>query len=228
MSNDYPAKISLQMDQVDLDAVWRSYLKGRLTGHSAISGTLDLHGPLRHPTQWMVDGTLSALSLDVENVKIHNQDPVRFSLSNQSVNIQQLHVVGEGTDFTAHGSMQLFGERNLDLTADGHIDLKILSSFDSDITSSGVVTMNMTVGGTLGYPQPQGHFQVSNGSISYAGLPSGLSELNGSLLFTRDRVHIETLSARTGGGTIDLKGDATNFNQQLHFNLTATGKGVRL
>ena len=125
-------------------------------------------------------------------------------------------------------SMQLFGERSLDLTADGHIDLKILSSFDSDIASSGVVTMNMTVGGTLGYPLPQGHFQVSNGSISYAGLPSGLSELNGSLLFTRDRVHIETLSARTGGGTIDLKGDATNFNQQLNFNLTATGKGVRL
>jgi translocation and assembly module TamB len=228
MSDDYPALISLQMDQVDLDAVWRSYLKGRLTGHSAISGTLDLHGPLRHPTQWRVDGTLDALSLDVENVKVHNQDPVRLSLSNQSVNIQELHVVGEGTDFTAHGSMQLFGERNLDLTTDGHIDLKILSSFDSDITSSGVVTMNMTVGGTLGYPLPQGHFQVSGGSISYAGLPSGLSELNGSLLFTRDRVHIETLSARTGGGTIDLKGDATNFNQQLNFNLTAIGKGVRL
>jgi translocation and assembly module TamB len=228
MSGDYPALISLQMDQVDLDALWRSYLKGRLTGHSAISGSLDLHGALRQPQRWVVDGTLTALSLDLENVKLHNQDPIRFSLADQSVNIQQLHVVGEGTDFTAHGSMQLSGERNLDLTAEGHIDLKILSSFDSDITSSGLVTMNMTVGGTLGYPLPQGHFQVSNGSLSYAGLPSGLSELNGSLLFTRDRVHIETLSARTGGGTIDLKGDATNFNQQLNFNLTATGKGVRL
>jgi translocation and assembly module TamB len=228
MSGDYPALISLQMDQVDLDALWRSYLKGRLTGHSAISGSLDLHGALRQPQRWVVDGTLNALSLDLENVKLHNQDPIRFSLADQSVNIQQLHVVGEGTDFTAHGSVQLSGERNLDLTAEGHIDLKILSSFDSDITSSGLVTMNMTVGGTLGYPLPQGHFQVSNGSLSYAGLPSGLSELNGSLLFTRDRIHIETLSARTGGGTIDLKGDATNFNQQLNFNLTATGKGVRL
>jgi translocation and assembly module TamB len=69
---------------------------------------------------------------------------------------------------------------------------------------------------------------VTNGSLSYAGLPSGLSELNGSLLFTRDRIHTETLTARTGGGTLDLKGEATYFNQQLNFNVTATGKDVRL
>jgi len=75
---------------------------------------------------------------------------------------------------------------------------------------------------------PQGHLEVTNGSLSYAGLPSGLSELNGSLLFTRDRLHVETLTARTGGGTLNFKGDATYFNQQLNFNLTATGKGVRL
>jgi translocation and assembly module TamB len=55
-----------------------------------------------------------------------------------------------------------------------------------------------------------------------------LSELNGSLLFTRDRVHIENLAARTGGGTLDLKGDATYLNKQLNFSLTATGKDVRL
>jgi translocation and assembly module TamB len=55
-----------------------------------------------------------------------------------------------------------------------------------------------------------------------------LSELNGSLFFTRDRVLIETLTARTGGGTLDLKGDASYYKQQLNFNLTATGKDVRL
>jgi translocation and assembly module TamB len=171
---------------------------------------------------------VTSLFLDVENVKVHNQDPIRFSLANRSASIQQLHVVGEGTDFTAHGSIQFSGERALDLTADGHLDLKLLSSFDPDFTSSGLVTMNVTVGGTLARPFPHGRFQVTGGSISYAGLPSGLSELNGSLFFTRDRILIETLTARTGGGTLDLKGDATYFNEQLNFNLTATGKDVRL
>jgi translocation and assembly module TamB len=228
LRDGYPANLSFQMDQLDLDGLGRSYLPGQLAERSAVTGSLDLRGPLRQPDLWILDAALTAITLDVENVKVRNQDPIRFSLANQSLNIQQLHLVGEGTDLTAHGSIQLSGARNLDLTADGRLDLKLLSNFDPDFTSSGLVTMNMTVGGTLAEPLPQGHFQVTNGFLSYAGVPSGLGELNGSLLFTRDHVHIETLTARTGGGTLDLKGDAFNFRQQLSFNLTATGKDVRL
>jgi translocation and assembly module TamB len=228
LRDHYPANLSFQMDQLDLDAVWDSYFRGQLTGHSAVTGSVDLRGPLPQPERWVLDGSLTALALDADNVKVHNQDPIRFSIANQSVNIQQLHLVGEGTDLTAHGSVQLSGDRTLDLSADGRLDLKLLSSFDPDFTSSGLVTMNLIVGGTLAEPLPQGHFQVINGSLSYAGLPSGLGELNGSLLFTRDHIHIETLTARTGGGTLDLKGDAFNFRQQLNFNFTATGKDVRL
>ena len=228
MRDGYPATISFQMDQLDLDVLWNSYLSGKLTGHSAVAGSVDLRGPLRQPDQWTIDGTLTSLSLDLENLKIHNQDPIRFSLANRSVGIQQLHVVGEGTDLTAHGSIQLSGDRTLDLTADGRVDLKLLSSFYPGVTSSGVATMNVFVGGTVAEPLPQGRLQVSGGSLSYAGLPSGLSELNGFLQFTRDRVHIESLTAHTGGGTLDLKGDATYYNQQLNFNLTAIGKDVRL
>jgi translocation and assembly module TamB len=228
LRDDYPANLSFQMSQFDLDALWQSYFRGQLTQHSAVAGSLAVRGPLFQPKQWTVDGALTSLSLNVDNVQIHIQEPIRFALANQSLDIQQFHLLGEGTDLTAHGSVQLSGAHALDLTADGRLDLKLLSSFDPDFTSSGLVTMNLTVGGTIAGPLPQGHFQVADGSISYAGLPSGLSELNGSLLFTRDRVHIDTLAARTGGGTLDLKGDATYFNQQLNFNLTATGKDVRL
>ncbi|MGA9712555.1 MAG: translocation/assembly module TamB domain-containing protein [Candidatus Sulfotelmatobacter sp.] len=228
LRDGYPAELTFKMEQLDLDAFWRSYLRGQLTGHSAVSGSLDLRGPLRQPGQLALEGNLTSVSLDVANAKVHNQDPILFSLANQSVNIQQLHFVGEGTDLTAHGSVQLSGDRKLDLTAEGHLDLKLLSSFDSNVTSSGLATLNLKVGGTLADPFPHGQLQIASGSLSYAGLPSGLSELNGSLMFTRDRALIDTLTARTGGGTLDLKGDATYFNQQLNFNLTATGKDVRL
>jgi translocation and assembly module TamB len=124
--------------------------------------------------------------------------------------------------------VQLSGDRSLDLSAGGHFDLKLLAGFDSNFTSSGVVAMDGTIGGTLAAPMPQGNFQLSNGSLSYAGLPSGLTELNGSLQVTRDHMHIQTLTARTGGGTLDLKGDATYLSSQLSFNLTATAKDVRL
>jgi translocation and assembly module TamB len=228
LRDGYPAELAFTMEQLDLDAFWRSYLGGQLTGHSAVSGSFNLRGPLREPRQLALEGSLTSVSLDVADAKVHIQDPILFSVANEFVNIRQLHFVGEGTDLTAHGSVQLSGNHTLDLTADGRLDLKLLSSFDSNVTSAGFVTLNLQVGGTLAEPFPHGRLQFTNGSLSYAGLPSGLSELNGSLTFTRDRILVETLTARTGGGTLDLKGDATYFNRQLNFNVTATGKDVRL
>ena len=228
MRDGYPADISLHMDQLDLDSLWHAYLGNQLTGHTSVAGALNFHGPLFHFSQWDVNADLSAVSLNLENVGLHNQDPIRLALANRIINIQQLHMLGEGTDLTAHGSLQLSGSRTVDLTADGHLDLKLLSGFDPDITASGLAAIKMTVGGTLDDPLPQGRLQFSNGSLSYATLPNGLNGFDGSLLFTRDHVHIETLTARTGGGTLTFQGDATYLNRQLNFNLTAIGKDVRL
>ena len=119
----------------------------------------------------------------------------------------------------------LSGAQELDLAADGQVDLKLLGSLIRISPLPVSTTVHMTLGGSLRNPLPQGTIEVKNGAANYAGLPSGLSEMNGSLSFTRDRIHIEQLTARTGGGTLDLKGDATNYNQQLNFNLTAVGKG---
>lgn len=228
LQDGYPADLSLRMDQLDLDSIWHAYLGNQLTGHSSVAGSLDLHGPLFHFSRWNVNADLNAVSLGLENVQLHNRDPIRLIIENQSIQIQQLHMLGEGTDLTAHGSIQLAGSRNLDLAADGRVDLKLVSGFDPDITASGLMTMNMTVGGTLDEPLPQGRLQFSNGSLFYAAFPSSLSGVDGSVLFTRDHVHIESLTASTGGGTLTFQGDATYLNRQLNFNLNALGKDVRL
>jgi len=228
LRNAYLANLDFQMNQLDLDALWRSYLHGRLTDHSAVAGTVNLRGPINRPAQWIFTGNLESVSLELERVKLHNQDPVRFTIADETIQIHQLHLEGEGSNLSGHGSIQLSGDYDLDLAADGTLDLKLLSGFDPEFTSTGVVTLSMTIGGTFHEPLPQGRFQVHNGSLSYAGLPSGLTELNGSLLFTREHFQIDSLTARTGGGTIDLKGDATLVRKQLNFNVTATGKDVRL
>ena len=228
MRADYPASVTVSMDGLDLDALWRTYLRGQLTGHSAVTGTVTMQGPLYEPKKWTLNGNLTDVSVEIEYAKLHNQEPVRFTYAQESLQLEQMHFAGQGTDLTARGSVQFAGEREVNLTSEGRLDLKLLNSFDSDITASGSMSMNMTVGGTIDEPFPQGKLQLTNGLVTYAGLPSGLSEMNGSLAFTRDRIHIETLTARTGGGTLDLKGDATTYNRQFNFNLTAVGRDVRL
>jgi translocation and assembly module TamB len=228
MHGDYPAKISAHTDHLDVDALWRAYLGQQLTGHSAVGGVVTMQGPLRYPSQWTMSGDLTDIGIEFEYAKMHNEGPVRFNYAEKTIHIEPLHMVGEGTDVTGEGSIDFESKHELELTGNGQVNLKLLGSINPDLTASGLMTIHMKVGGTLKDPRPHGTIAVKNGAVNYAGLPSGLSEMNGALTFTRDRVHIEQLTARTGGGTIDLKGDATLFNQQINFNLTAVGKDVRL
>ncbi len=228
MRGDYPANITAHVDHADLDPIWRAYLGTQLTGHSAVVGSVNMQGPLRYPKEWTLKGDASDIYIELENAKLHNQGPVRFTYAQETAHIEPAHMVGEGTDITGQGTIGFAGERALGLSADGQADLKLLGSIDPDLTASGLMSVHMTVGGTISQPLPQGSIQITNGGINYAGMPSGLSEANGSLVFTKDRIHIEQLTARTGGGTLDLKGDATRYNRQLNFNVTAVGKEVRL
>jgi translocation and assembly module TamB len=228
LGGDYPANITAKMDHIDLDALWRAYLGHQLTGHSAVAGEVNMQGPLRYPHLWKMGGSLTDLAIEVESAKLHNQDPVRFRYSDQTIYIEPTHLIGEGTDVVGHGSIQLASPNRLDLAADGQADLRLAGSLYPDLTASGLVTVHIAVGGTWNDPLPQGTIEVKNAAANYAGLPSGLSDLNGSLSFTRDHVHIEQLTARTGGGGLEFKGDATSYNHQLNFSLTALGKDVRL
>jgi len=70
--------------------------------------------------------------------------------------------------------------------------------------------------------------QVQNGSVSDVNLPSALSEINGTFLFSQNRITIESLSARTGGGTIAFTGHGDLTGKQINFDLTASAGAVRL
>jgi translocation and assembly module TamB len=228
LRDDWSSTVKLRFSRLDVDALLRSYLRGRVTGHSSAAGDLELQGPLRKPHELNIVGNLSDFHADVENIKVHNDGPIRFSASSQFVKIDQFHLIGEGTDVLAGGAVQLTGARQLDLHAQGRVNLGLIESLNPDFTSSGVVTVDMAVSGPASQPTLQGRLQVNNGAIAYAGLPSALSEMNGSLTFNQDRLQIETFTARTGGGLVKLGGYASTSNGQLNFNLTVQGQDVRL
>jgi translocation and assembly module TamB len=228
MHGDYPAKMTATMDHLDLDALWRAYLGSQLTAHSEVSGIVKMAGPMRYPRRWTLEGNVPDLTVEVEHAKLHNQDPLGFTYAQQTIHIAPGHLVGDGTDVTGHGSIHFAGSEEIDLAADGQADLRLFSGIDPNLTASGKMTIHMNLGGTLNDPVPQGTIQIKDGAATYAGLPSGLSEMNGAVSFTGDRFHIDQLVAKTGGGTLELSGDASNFNHKPNFNLTAVGKEVRL
>jgi translocation and assembly module TamB len=228
LRSDFPADLTLDFDHLDADALLHTYLHGRITGHSSVAGRIQGHGPLRNPREFSATAEITGLSTDISHVKIANQDPIRLTLADETLRIEQLHLVGQGTDFTAHGTALLTGSRDLDLASQGHIDLSLLQTFDADMSSSGAVDVTLAVNGPLASPQLQGRVNVEHGALNYAGLPSGLSDMNGSLLFNQNRLQIESLTAHSGGGTLTLTGQATAYAGQISFDVSAIGQDIRL
>jgi translocation and assembly module TamB len=172
--------------------------------------------------------TLDGIDVNIDEVKLNNQGPIRLSMAQQTIRLEQMHIVGENTDFSAHGTASLLGNHDLDLAADGHLNLQLIQTLNPDFTSSGMVDVAMTVTGSAADPLLQGKVNVSHGSIAYLDLPSGLSDMNGSLAFNKNQLQIENLTARTGGGTLTLTGEASTYAGQINFDFSAKAQDVRL
>ncbi len=227
MREQWPGKIELTFANFDIDPFLRARMGGRVTGHSRIAGRLQLEGPMKQPRLLTARGDFSGVELEVENVKLRNDGPLRFSYANQTVQVEQLRIVGEGTDLSAKGSVELVGERRLHLRGDGKMNLKLLQYFDPDVLSYGITNAAMDIGGTIDAPDINGRVEIVNAGISLIDLPNGLSEINGAFVFNQNRLQVEKLVAKTGGGELNLGGYIT-LEKQPYFSLTATGHDIRL
>lgn len=227
LHGDLPTQLTLRFSRLDLDPLLQAYLRGRLTGHSSSAGTITVRGPLLHPRDLEVRGDVAEFRADIENLKIQNSGPLQFAVAQRTLSLQRFRLQGEGTDFEATGTAQLSPPRALNLLANGTINLKVVQTLNPDYMSSGTMTVALRVAGTTSAPDLRGRVQISNGSLANIDLPSGLSNINGTLVFNQDRLRVQNLTAQTGGGLLNLGGFIT-YTRNMNFDLTAQGKDIRL
>lgn len=228
LEHDFPADLTLAFHHLDTDSFLRIYLPGKVTGHSPIEGTVHVVGPLRTPRDLKATAEIQSLSADIEHVQVQSVGPLRFEIADQILTIQELHLGGSGTDFTAQGKAHLSGAQELDVHMDGSVNMTLLQSLNPKILARGTLGVNLNASGTLAQPVLQGRIEVKNTFVSHNDFPSGLSDLNGVLLFDRNRIQIENLSGTTGGGTIALTGSASYQSGVFQLDFGATAQGVRL
>ena len=227
LRGDWPGQMQLKFSHLDFDPLIRAYLQSQLTGHSSIAGAIDVHGPFKRPRDLVITGIANQLSAEVQNIKLQNDGPVRFAMDAEVARVQQFHLTGENTDVFVQGNVGVAGDHALDLHARGRFNLKLLQGYNSDIIAEGPATFSVDVGGVVARPQWGGRFDLNNANISLADLPNGLSQINGTLVFAQDRIQVEKLTARTGGGELRVGGFLA-YRNGLYWDLTATGKDVRL
>jgi translocation and assembly module TamB len=227
LRENFPAEMTLKFDHLDLDPLLRAYVKPSIPFHSLAQGYIELRGPMATPRELSVQANISQFSANVENVKVHNEGPLRFSVGHQAVHVDQFRLLGEETDLSLHGDANMGGTQSLDVHADGKVDLKLLQTLDHDITSSGMAVLALHLAGSARQPQMRGRVDITDGAISAMDMPNGLSRINGRLALVQDRLQIENLRAHTGGGDMDLTGFIA-YRGGLYFDLTATGNDVRV
>jgi translocation and assembly module TamB len=228
LEHDFFADLTLAFHHLDTDSFLRIYLPGKVTGHSPMEGAVHVVGPLRTPRDLKATAEIQAFGVDIEHVQVQSVGPLRFEIANQVLTIQQLHLAGSGTDFTAQGRAHLAGAQELDIHMDGSVNMTLLQSLNPKILARGNLGVNLDASGTLRQPVLQGRIEVKNTFVSHNDFPSGLSDLNGVLLFDRNHIQIEKLSGTTGGGTIALTGTASYQNNVFQLDMGATAHAVRL
>jgi len=232
LTGDYQTQAKVAISGLDLGTVIAFFSPSGIQAQSSIGGTVTVNGPLKRPEELSGAAELNNFDVKLQGVELKSAAPMRVSLKNGTASLDQMHITGQDTDLQAGGTVQVFGATNpkggkLDLNAKGSVSVALVHTFDPDILSSGKVEFTVAAGGQIEKPSLTGKIQFDNVNLAMQGIPNGLSAMNGTLVFSQDRLQVEELTATTGGGQLKIGGFLA-YRNGLSANLTATGDVVRV
>ena len=201
-------------------------------------GQLRIDGPLMKPAAMRAELRIPSFEIRSADTNgkpatplaltLRNSGPIVARLANSVVTVETAHLVGRATDLTITGKASLQQNNPLDLKVKGQVDLAILHDLDRDFTSSGTLATDAAIRGTFSDPQIAGQVQFENSAFSLADFPNGVSNANGSILFTKERATIQRFSGETGGGKVTLSGFASYGGGSTIYRLHANVDHVRV
>jgi translocation and assembly module TamB len=243
LSGDFPGEGEVTFSQVNLAEV-RKLFAPRATSLASVGGSVEgkvtFRGPAENPRT--MTGTLEIPKLEIRpepggttpipeslrDTVIRNAGPIRAAMVNGNIRVESARVTAQSTDMSLAGTIDLNSTSPLNLRASGNANLVILPMFERDLVSSGTVVANATIRGTFSQPEVLGRLEVKDANLSLEGLPNGLSNANGTVIFDPSRATIQSLSAETGGGKVNLTGFASFSNGPMALRLEAVAKEVRV
>ena len=227
LEGDMPANATLRFAQLNVNPFLPARVRKQVTRQASLDGQAQLSGPLKHPR--LLHGTVNVqqFSVEVQHVPVRSDGPVQLSFANEVLTIERWVMTSEDTRVSVTGTLGLQGTRALDLRANGSLNLVLAQTLDPDLTSYGNADVNLNVRGTVEHPVLAGKVAISHAGVSTIDLPLGLGDLDGTMVFNQDRLEVEKLTGRMGGGRVTLGGFVT-FGSTLGFNMTLEGNDVRL
>ena len=192
------------------------------------SGTVGVRGPLRDFNRLAVGIEAERLDLTLFDYPVVNDGPIRLSLADRVLQVEQFRLAGEGTGLDLTGQVDLDDER-VAVGVEGNVNLEVLGAFVPDLRSSGETRVRAQIGGSWRNPVLTGEARVARGRIRHFSLPHALDAIEGRLVFDQDGVGFDELTAQLGGGQLRFGGRAGLRGYGLgDFNISAQATGMKL
>lgn len=206
--------------QAELDGSAR--ISGSMMQPAALQGAIDV-------TNLVVNAAAPAVAGKTRTTfALRNAGNIEVALDRGVLTVRNFRLTGTGTSLTVTGTAAVTGTGALNLRAAGNVQLGILQAFDPDIYSSGQVTLDAAVTGTMAQPAVNGRVQLANASLNVGTLPVGIANANGTIGFSGNEAVARNITAESGGGRVTLSGFVRYGGPQMRVEVQATANGVHV
>ncbi len=227
LHGDNQTQATLNFAKFDIGALLEMAHINGLTGESNLQGTVTVQGPLAHPADMRGEARIQELAVTIAGVRLQSDGGLHASMGDSKITLDPLHVTGEETDMRVQGALSLTGKRQLDVAANGTINLKLAETVDPDLTARGTTTFRVEAHGPLENPGLSGQIDFQNASLALEDLPNSLSQLHGTLVFNQNRLEVKSLTAMSGGGLLSVSG-YLSYQHGIYADLALKGKSIRI
>ncbi|HXR98738.1 MAG TPA: translocation/assembly module TamB domain-containing protein [Terriglobales bacterium] len=230
----YAAQAHLDLRDYDFDAWLRRFTPADLTGHSRISGTADLDGPLAQPERINARIALNPVELAVSGLVLRNLTPILLTTERGGLTLAPAHIASSDaahdTDLTLNGSItpHLLSSPAIAGRLQGTVNLALIESLHPSTRASGHLAIAATLAGTLDQPLLAGSVAIHDASLAEENLPIAFDHIEGQLSLRGNRAQIDHLTADTGSGSVAITGFANRLAGVTNFDFAATGVNLRL
>ncbi len=148
---------------------------------------------------------INNLTLSLFGQTFSNDSQIQFLVNNKKLSLTAFTIKSGTTSFRLQGGMEIGKEYDIQLYGSSSLSpLKGLSKKIGYLKGDADFVFSIT--GKWEKPEINGGMNVSNASFGLRDYPSYISSVNGYLYIDGDRVILQRLSGKIGGGNVNLSG----------------------
>lgn len=171
---------------------------------SVLTSKVDLHSESGNIFKSTGQISIDRLELKRGTLSLANPVPMKITMKEGVVNIQDLRLVGPNADFSIRGHDFTAERLNMDLNLQADMRLfQIFLPFLEDL--GGAISVSTKMTGAWNKPLILGNLNSRNVFLKIKGLPHPIERLNTEVVFSQSRILISSIRGVMAGGT--LSGD---------------------